>query len=68
VRNGPADRAGIRPGDILTAVNDKPVEDTTAMLNLIAQLPPGSKATMTVLRKNRLAKLTVSVARRPRSR
>jgi serine protease DegQ len=68
VRNGPADRAGMRPGDILTAVNDKTVDDTASMLNLIAQLPPGGKATMTVLRKNRPAKLTVNVARRPRSR
>lgn len=68
VRNGPADRAGMRPGDILTAVNDQAVEDTAGMLKLIAQLPPGGKATMTVLRKNRLAKLTVNVARRPRAR
>ena len=65
VRNGPADKAGIVPGDILLAVDGKPVGDTTEMLNLIAQLPPGGKAKMTVLRKNREAALDVMVGKRP---
>ncbi|QYG04989.1 MULTISPECIES: Do family serine endopeptidase [Janthinobacterium] len=65
VRNGPADKAGIVPGDILLTVEGKPVGDTTEMLNLIAQLPPGGKAKMTVLRKNREAALDVLVGKRP---
>ncbi|MEG1323547.1 MAG: Do family serine endopeptidase [Janthinobacterium sp.] len=65
VRNGPADKAGIVPGDILLTVQGKPVGDTTEMLNLIAQLPPGGKAKMTVLRKNREAALDVMVGKRP---
>ncbi|APA70612.1 MULTISPECIES: Do family serine endopeptidase [unclassified Janthinobacterium] len=65
VRNGPADKAGIVPGDILLAVDGKPVGDTTEMLNLIAQLAPGGKAKMTVLRKNREAALDVVVGKRP---
>ena len=65
VRNGPADKAGIVPGDILLTVQGKPVGDTTEMLNLIAQLPPGEKAKMTVLRKNREAALDVMVGKRP---
>lgn len=68
VRNGPADKAGIVPGDILLAVDGKPVGDTTEMLNLIAQLPPGGKAKMTVLRKNREAALDVVVGKRPISK
>ncbi|MBB5370291.1 MULTISPECIES: Do family serine endopeptidase [unclassified Janthinobacterium] len=65
VRNGPADKAGIKPGDILLKVEGKSVGDTTEMLNLIAQLPPGEKAKMTVLRKNREAVLDVVVGKRP---
>lgn len=65
VRGGPADKAGIKPGDILLTVNDKSVGDTTEMLNLIAQLPPGEKAKMTVLRKSREAALEVVVGKRP---
>ncbi|MBB5605719.1 MULTISPECIES: Do family serine endopeptidase [unclassified Janthinobacterium] len=65
VRNGPADKAGIKPGDILLKVEGKSVGDTTEMLNLIAQLPPGEKAKMTVLRKSREAVLDVVVGKRP---
>jgi serine protease DegQ len=66
VRGGPADRAGIRPGDILLSVDGKKVGSTNDMLNLIADLPPGGKSRMTVMRKNHQATLDVTVGRRPR--
>lgn len=66
VRGGPADRAGIRPGDILLSVDGKKVSSTNDMLNLIAELPPGGKSKMTVMRKNRQSTLDVTVGRRPR--
>jgi serine protease DegQ len=66
LKNGPADKAGMKPGDILVAVENKPVNDTTEMLNLIAQLKPGQKAKMTVVRKNQQAILDVTVGKRPR--
>ena len=67
VRNGPADRAGIRPGDILLTVDGKKVGNTNEMLNLIAQLKPGGKSTMTVMRKNRSSTVSVTVGKRPRA-
>ena len=66
LRNGPADRAGMRPGDILVEVDGRPVDDTTSMLNLIAQLQPGRKASMKVLRKNAETSLDVTVGVRPK--
>lgn len=65
VKNGPADRAGIRPGDILLAVEGKTIGDTTEMMNLIAQLTPGAKAQISVLRKNQKATLEVVIGKRP---
>lgn len=67
VRGGPADRAGVKPGDILVAVEGKAVTDTTDMLNMIAQLTPGAKARVTVMRKTRQAVLEVLVSKRPPS-
>ncbi|WLI89254.1 Do family serine endopeptidase [Massilia sp. R2A-15] len=67
VRDGPADRAGIKPGDILLAVQGKAVANTSEMLVLIAQLPPGQKAKMTVIRKDRQSTLDVMVGKRPRA-
>jgi serine protease DegQ len=68
LKGGPADKAGMRPGDILMAVDGKPVADTTDMLNLIAQLTPGSKSKMTVRRKNQESTLDVIVGKRPKPR
>ena len=50
VRGGPADRAGVRPGDILVAVNGKAVPNPSAMLNVVAAVQPGSQATLNLLR------------------
>jgi serine protease DegQ len=66
VRGGPADRAGMRPGDILVAVQGKKVANTNDMLNLIANLAPGDKAQMKVMRRDRETMLDVTVGRRPR--
>jgi serine protease DegQ len=68
LKGGPADRAGMRPGDILVEVEGKPIKDTTEMLNIIAQLTPGNKANITVLRQNREETLAVVVGLRPKPR
>ncbi|MBV8635250.1 MAG: Do family serine endopeptidase [Burkholderiaceae bacterium] len=65
VRNGPADKAGMKPGDILLTVDGKPVVDTNDMLNIIALLKPGASAKMTVLRKSRETTLEIVVGKRP---
>jgi serine protease DegQ len=68
VRGGPADKAGIKTGDILIAVNGKPITDSTTMLNLIAPLTPGGQAQLTVVRDKREQQLTVTVGQRPKPR
>jgi serine protease DegQ len=66
LKGGPADKAGIKPGDIMVSVEGKPVTDTTDMLNVIAQLTPGNKTRMTVLRKSQEMTLDVIVGKRPK--
>jgi len=66
MRGGPADRAGIRPGDILLAINGQPVLDSSSMLNLIAALKPNQNATLTVTRNQAQLDLKVVIGTRPR--
>lgn len=68
IRGGPADKAGMKPGDILIAIEGKPVGDTTQMLNLVAQLKPGNKAKITVLRDTKEPTLDVLIGKRPTAR
>jgi serine protease DegQ len=66
LRGGPADRAGIKPGDVLLAVGPSPVIDSTSMLNLIAALEPGKDATLKILRNRGEVQINVKVGKRPR--
>jgi serine protease DegQ len=56
----------MKPGDILLAVNDRPVADTTTMLNLIASLQPGQQVAIRLTRNQTETDLTVTIGRRPR--
>jgi serine protease DegQ len=66
LRDGPADKAGVRPGDVVTEIQGKPVVDPTAMLNLVAALPPGAPAKVKVRRQGKDIETTISVGRRPK--
>jgi serine protease DegQ len=65
LQGGPADKGGVRPGDILVSVNDEDIEDTTKLLNVIAQIKPGSNAKLRVIRRNKTITLTIKVGKRP---
>ncbi len=65
LRGGPADRAGVEPGDVVLDVAGHVVHDTGDLLNAVAALQPGSTVDLRVLRKGRQAVLRVKVAQRP---
>jgi serine protease DegQ len=65
LRNGPADQAGVKPGDILTGVDGKSVTDSSSMLNLVAALQPGKLARIQVIRNGKKLELNVTVGKRP---
>jgi Do/DeqQ family serine protease len=65
-RGGPADKGGVRLGDVLLAVNGKPVADSNDMLNSIAALRPGAEAKLRLLREQAETEVTVTIGRRPR--
>jgi len=65
LRGGPADRAGIRPGDVLVEVNGQSVSDSASLLKLIASLEPGKIAPLSLLRENKALRVQVSIEKRP---
>jgi len=66
LQNGPAAQAGIRPGDVITAVNGKAVGNVTELLGAVAALKPGVAAPLTVLRKDSKTDISVTPGKRQR--
>ncbi len=66
LRGGPADRAGVHAGDVLLAIEGKPIYDTGSMLNLIAALAPNQAASLKIARAGKTHNLTVKVGKRPK--
>lgn len=65
LRGGPADRAGIKPGDILVSIDGQHLDNPQQMLEHVATMSPGSKATFQVLRGRKPLELAVEIGRRP---
>ena len=53
VRGGPAERGGVKPGDVLLAVDGKPVKNPAGMLNIVAALAPERNVPLRVWRDAR---------------
>ncbi len=65
MRSSPADRSGVRPGDVLLSVDGRKVNDPQAMLEAIAALPPGRQAGFELRRGKEKLDIKVEVGRRP---
>ncbi|AOJ61391.1 2-alkenal reductase [Burkholderia ubonensis] len=65
LQGGPADKAGIKPGDILVSVNGEEITDTTKLLNVVAQIKPGATAKVHVVRKGKELDVNVMIGKRP---
>ncbi len=62
---GPGARAGLRPGDVVTAINGKTVTPDQTLSYLVANAAPGSTIKMDVIRDGRPTTVTATVATRP---
>ncbi|MFZ9406081.1 MAG: trypsin-like peptidase domain-containing protein [Burkholderiaceae bacterium] len=65
MRGGPADRSGVKPGDILVEVDGTRIPNTATMLNVIAQIPPGSTRKFVFVRDGRELGIEITVGKRP---
>ncbi|MFA7349769.1 MAG: Do family serine endopeptidase [Methylotenera sp.] len=66
LRGSPAERAGLRAGDILLVIEGKPVIDSGSMLNLIAALKPNQKATVQIARAGEIISVSILIGKRPK--
>jgi serine protease DegQ len=65
LQGGPADKAGIKPGDILISINDDTITDTTRLLNVVAQIKPGTSVKVHLVRKSKEMDIDVVIGKRP---
>ncbi len=66
LQNGPAGQAGIKPGDVITAVNGKSVGNVTELLGAVAALKPGVAAPLSVQRDGKTTDISVTPSKRER--
>jgi Do/DeqQ family serine protease len=68
MQNGPAAHAGIRPGDVITGVANKPVRNVSELLTGVAALKPGIASRFSLLRREERVELDVTPGVRPKPR
>ncbi|WP_426145670.1 S1C family serine protease [Polaromonas sp. DSR2-3-2] len=68
LQNGPAALGGIRPGDVIMAVDGQPVRNVSQLLTAVAALKPGTPAPLKVLRGDSPVDISVTPAQRQRPR
>ena len=61
-KDGPADKAGVEAGDIITKVDGKPVDKSGDLPRIVGSTKPGAKASLQVFRRGSIKELSVTVA------
>ena len=64
-KDGPGQQAGLKPGDIITTLNDKPAGDASDFRNRIAQTAPGSKVKLGIFRDGKKVEVEVTLGTLP---
>ena len=62
VPGGPADQAGIQPGDVITAIDGQPVADAEELIVAIRTHSPGDTVTLTIKRDGQESDVSVTLA------
>jgi serine protease Do len=65
VPRGPAAKAGVEPGDLIVAMNGKPVDSAGELTRSVALVGPGENVNVTLVRKGDKKQVSFKVAQRP---
>jgi serine protease DegS len=63
--DGPAQKAGLKPGDVITEINGQRIADTRTLLDIISGNRPGTELKFKLWRDGDTASLTATLAQRP---
>jgi serine protease Do len=63
--NTPAEKADIKPGDVIIAFNDKGISDANSLMLAVSECSPGSSATVKLLSNGHTKTITVTLAELP---
>lgn len=64
MRDGPAAKAGLQKGDIITAMDNKPVDDANTLIQLVARKAPNSVVNLQVMRNKVQSSVNVTLGER----
>ena len=68
VKGSPADKAGTKPGDVVLALNGRPVTDANQLTRDVGAIPPGQTVRLDVVREGKTRQIEVKLAERPDER
>lgn len=64
-KNTPAEKAGLKQGDVIIKLNSLPVNNVAGLRNAIALMTPGVNAQLTILREGRPIEINVEIGNFP---
>ncbi len=63
--DGPAEKAGLKPGDVIRKVNDQAVDSAHQVTEAVTNMQPGATATLNILRDGKSISLKATLSERP---
>jgi len=63
---GPANNAGLKPGDVLVSLNNESINDVRELLNRVAGIEPGTEVSCKVIRKDKELSMSIKISKRPK--
>ncbi len=63
--NSPAEKAGLKRGDVIVEYDGKEVNEPTTLRNMVADTPPGREVTLKIVRDGKPKTLSASIAELP---